>query len=98
MTHEDLIAAVHDNAQRCKSNTHRIDELKERQDKLDDLVASMSTIADRQSHMEGELAEIKQDVRTIVSKPAKRWDAVVDRIIMLIIGAACTYLLTRLGL
>lgn len=31
-------------------------------------------------------------------KPAKRWDSIVDKIIMLIVGAIMTFLFTQLGI
>ena len=98
MTHEELIAAAHDNAQRSKSNTHRIDRLEERQDSLDKLVASVAEMATKQNVMEGDIAEIKSDVKKITSKGAARWDGIVDKMLFSVAAALATYIVMRLGL
>lgn len=97
MTHEELIAAAHDNAQRSKSNTHRIDRLEERQDSLDKLVASVAEMATKQTVMEGDIAEIKSDVKKITSKSAARWDAVVDKVLLGAVAAIVAYIAAQLG-
>ena len=97
MTHEELIAAAHDNAQRSKSNTHRIDRLEERQDSLDKLVASVAEMATKQTVMEGDIAEIKSDVKKITSKGAARWDAIVDKVLLGAVAAIVGYIMLRLG-
>ena len=63
---------------RCKSNTHRIDELQEHQSALDRLVTSVEVLATKQETVEGDVKEIKEDVKTITGKAGKRWDSLVD--------------------
>ena len=101
MTHEEQIAALQmcvEANDRSKSNTHRIDRLEERQDNRDKLVSSVSVMAEKQERMEGDIGEIKTDVRTLTQKPAKRWDAIVDKVIMLVVGAVVAFLLAKIGL
>ena len=100
MTHEELIemhAMVHDADQRSKSNTHRLDKMEERQDNLDKLVTSVSVMAEKQDRMETDIGEIKTDVRTMAQKPAKRWESVVDKVLMVLVGAIATYAALKLG-
>lgn len=97
MTHEELIAAAHDNAQRSKSNTHRIDRLEERQDSLDKLVASVAEMATKQNVMEGDISEIKSDVKKITEKSGLRWESVVDKIILVAVAAIVGAVMIRLG-
>lgn len=82
---------------RSKSNTHRIDRLEERQDNLDKLVTSVSVMAEKQDRMETDIGEIKTDVRTMAQKPAKRWESVVDKVLMVLVGAIATYAALKLG-
>ena len=84
--------------QRCKSNTHRLDEVEKRQDNLDKLAASVSLLAEREERVETDVKEIKTDVKALAEKPGKRWDAIVDKIIMLTLGAVMAYLFTKVGL
>ena len=98
MTHEELIAAAHDNAQRSKSNTHRIDRLEARQDSLDTLLTSVAEMATKQNVMEGDIAEIKSDVKRITAIPARRWEGVVEKTLLTAAAALAAYVLMRLGL
>ena len=83
---------------RCRSNTHRIDDLEKRQDNLDELVSTVKVLAVREENVESDVKEIKSDVKELASKPAKRWDSVVDKIIMIVIAAVVGYILAHFGL
>lgn len=82
---------------RSKSNTHRIDEVERRQDNLDDLVGTVKVLACREETMEKDVKEIKKDVKELTGKSGKRWDAIVDKILLTAIGAILLYILARLG-
>ena len=98
MTHEELIALTHDNEQRSKSNTHRIDKLEEQQKQLSDLVSAVAVLAERQNQIGDDVNSIKRELKSIAEKPAKRWDGIVDKIISTIIAAIMGYALARIGL
>jgi seryl-tRNA synthetase len=84
--------------QRSEYYGHRMDQIEVRQDKLDKLVASVQKLADRQESVEGDVKEIKTDVRTLLAKPGKRWDAIVDKLIWALLAAALGVLTAYLGL
>jgi seryl-tRNA synthetase len=84
--------------QRSEYYGHRMDQIEVRQDKLDKLVASVQKLADRQESVEGDVKEIKTDVRTLLAKPGKRWDAIVDKLIWALLAAVLGFLAARLGL
>lgn len=79
---------------RAKSNTHRIEKLERRQDDLDKLAAAVEVLASRERSVETDVKEIKADVKTITQKSGKRWDAMLDRVLYILIGAAVSLLLT----
>ena len=91
----DRLTKVED---RAKSNTHRIESLEKRQDDTEKLVTSVAIIAEKQKDMEGDVKEMKCDVKKLIEKPAKRWDGVVDKIIYVVVGAVVAYLLAKGGL
>lgn len=97
MTHEELIALTHDNEQRSKSNTHRIDKLEEQQKQLSDLVSAVAVLAERQNQIGDDVNSIKREIKVLAEKPAKRWDGVIDKIISAIIAAIMGYALARIG-
>jgi len=91
----DRLTKVED---RAKSNTHRIESLEKRQDDTEKLVTSVAIIAEKQKDMEGDVKEMKCDVKKLIEKPAKRWDGVVEKIIYAVVGAVVAYLLAKGGL
>ena len=83
---------------RSKSNTHRLDDLERRQDNLDDLVSTVKVLAVREEAVENDVKEIKNDVKSLTSKPGQRWDSLMDKIIWAVAGAVLAFLLAKIGL
>ena len=83
---------------RTKSNAHRIDELERRADNTEKLVTSVALIAEKQSHMEGDVREMRSDIKKLVEKPGKRWDSIVEKVLYTVVGAVVAYLLAKGGL
>jgi predicted nucleic acid-binding Zn-ribbon protein len=82
---------------RAKSNTHRLDEVVRRQNHLEELVISVKTLAIRQERVEADVKEIKKDVKELTGKPGKRWDAIVEKALLTVVGAILLYILAKLG-
>lgn len=83
--------------QRSKSNTKRIDKLDRRQEELIVLANSIKIIAEREEHLEKSVDEIKNDVKEMKDKPAKRMDYIIDTIIKIVLGAVVGYVMLKLG-
>jgi predicted nucleic acid-binding Zn-ribbon protein len=83
---------------RSKSNTLRINELKERQDNFDELVSSVKVLAEREVRLEDDVKEIKADVKELTAIPAKRWEAVVTKVITVIAAAVVGFILAKIGM
>lgn len=98
MTEEEktILLTRHDG--QLQRHEGRIKELERRQDDLEKLASGVSCLAQRQEDMDADLKEIKKDVKLLAEKPAKRWDAAVEKLILAVIGAIAGYILTRLGL
>lgn len=84
--------------ERSKSNSHRLDSVEKRQEEIGELVTSMATMAQRQATMERDVGEIKVKIDAIAAKPGKRWDAIVDKVLLGIVAALVAYALAQLGL
>lgn len=91
---EHRLTSVED---RSKSNSHRLEEVERRQDNLDKLATSVEVLALREAAVESDVKEIKSDVKAIAAKPGKRWDGLVDKIILVVATALVTWLLTQAG-
>lgn len=94
LEHEQRLTEVEE---RSKSNMHRIDDLEKRQDNLDELVSTVKVLAVREENVESNVKEIKSDVKSLTSKPAKRWDDMVDKITMLLVAAVVGFILAKIG-
>ncbi len=95
MEFEHRLTVVED---RSKSNTRRLDELEKRQDDLDELVGTVKVLAVREENVENDVKEIKNDVKTLTSKPGQRWESLVSQIITIIIAAVAGFILAKIGL
>lgn len=95
LEHEKRLTEVE---QRSKSNAHRLDDVEKKQDDLSELVGTVRVLALREKNVENDVKEIKDDVKTLTSKPGKRWDALVSQIITLVVAAVVGYVLAHIGL
>jgi predicted nucleic acid-binding Zn-ribbon protein len=95
MEHERRLTEVEE---RAKSNTHRLDKVEKQQDEFVDLVTSVKVLAEREQNVENDVKEIKSDVKSLTGKPGKRWDSLVDKIIVALTAAIIGFLLSQIGL
>ena len=95
MEHEKRLTQVEE---RSKSNTKRLDEVEKRQNDLDDLIGTVKVLAVREENVETDVKEIKADVKSLTSKPGKRWDSLVDKIILTVAAAVLGFFLAHFGL
>ena len=95
MEHEKRLTQVEE---RSKSNTKRLDEVENRQDNLDELVSTVKVLAVREENVETDVKEIKVDVKSLTSKPGKRWDSLVDKIILTVASVVLGFFLAHFGL
>lgn len=84
--------------ERAKSNSKRLDKVEQHQSEFVDLVISVKTLAEREQNVENDVKEIKSDVKSLASKPGKKWDNLIDKITVALIGAIIGLLLSQLGL
>lgn len=95
MEHERRLTEVEE---RSKSNSHRLDDMEKRQDNLDELVSTVKVLAYREEKVESDVKEIKNDVKTLTGKSGKRWDSLVDKIILTVAAAIVGFILAKIGL
>lgn len=83
---------------RSKSNQHRLDDLEKRQDNLEELTSTVKVLAVREENVESDVKEMKDDVKSLLNKPAKRWDELVNKIILTVAAAVVGFILAKFGL
>ena len=69
------------------SNRHSLEDIEKRQDNLDELVKSVALFAQEQEYIKEDVKEIKADVKALTDKPAKRWESLVDKLLLVAAGA-----------
>lgn len=74
----------------------------DKQDKMIESVRMLATsvekLAMKQDTMETKLGDLCTDVDEIKSKPAKRWEGIVEKAIFTVVGAFVAYVLAQLGI
>ena len=83
---------------RSKSNSHRLKTLEQRQEDMTQLVTSVAAIAQKQRDMDDDVQEIKSEVKAINMKPAKRWESIVEKAVLAVVGVLVAYMAVKLGL
>ena len=83
---------------RCKSNTHRIDKLEQSTEAINQLAANMAVMVEKQDRVADAVDKLDGKVTVLESKPYKRWDGLVDKLILVAATAIVTYLLAQVGI
>ena len=70
-----------------ESLDNRLSVVERDQRALSDLTTSVRVLASDQGHLKDDVGEIKSDVKSLMAKPAKRWDGLVDKLLFVLAGA-----------
>lgn len=89
-----------------KKRIELLEEWKEKSSKFhEDFYKYQRVQIERDARLDERLINMDNNLRKVVEwqeeqqkKPAKRWESIVDKLIMLFVGAVCTYVLTKIGL
>lgn len=97
MTKEELqrLIKVED---REKSNTKRLNEHDMQIKELSNVYIALTKVNDKVDNVEKDVIEMKDDLKDIKNKPAKRWESIVDKIIFTILGIIIAYLFSKIGM
>ena len=105
MTSEEWIIKLTEVEARSRRNEGRIRDLETGQEALRELATAVKVLAGEQQHQTGQLSAVQRDLQTLDGKvdalerrPARRWDALVEKVILAVSTAVVTYFLTRMGL
>lgn len=98
MNQDEMAEKIKEALDSTKSAHKRLDRMEKRQDDLEELTKAFSVMQNEQEHIKTDVGEIKDDVKQLVSKPAKRWDSIVDKGLAVIVGAVIGLLLNGGGI
>ena len=89
----DLIKDLAETKATCRSNSDRIVELSKQYETLHSIATSVEVLANKVTSLAQDMAEVKSSINDIESKPIKRYDGIVDKIILTVITAVVTWIL-----
>lgn len=95
LSFEHRLTAVED---RAKANQRRIEKLETSTKALNRLASSMEVMAEKQERMADAVDELDSKVTALEAKPAKRWDELMNKLILVAATAFVTWLVSRAGL
>ena len=76
----------------------RVDEIEKRQQDMQELINSVGLLAQRMGTVEGNVKEMRGDLRSLMEKPGKRWDSVVEKTLLVVVGAVVAWILSQVGI
>ena len=82
---------------RGKSNTRRLDKLEALTEVVHELATTMKLMAEKQERTAEVVERLDSKITNIEQEPAKRWKAVVEKVILTIVGAVVGAVLVQLG-
>lgn len=84
ITNEHRLTVVEDRSLR---NEGRIKKLENEHEVLHDMAKSLAVMAEKQSSMGESVDRLEHKVDTLESKPGKRWEGLMDKILFAVAGA-----------
>lgn len=97
MTEQEISVRLTENDERLHACVKRLEAVERRQDALDKLVTAVEVLAVRQESVEDNVREVRAAVQGIAEKPARRWEALVDRALYLLLGAVFSLMAQGVG-
>lgn len=91
ITNEHRLTVVEDRSLR---NEGRIKDLEKEHSVLHDMAKSLAVMAEKQSSMGESVDRLEHKVDTLESKPGKRWDGLVDKILFAVAGAFIAWMVS----
>lgn len=65
---------------------------------INDLAMSVRDLTNAQTCMQGKVNDLCEDMEDIKTKPGRRWESVVDKLLMVAVGAIAGAVLAKIGL
>jgi len=104
MNNDEMVTKITEVEQRSKSNTKRIDKLEETNEALTNLTTSVRELVIKQNYTKESIDKLDKRVSgigtridNIEQKPAKRWDSIVEKIILTIIALLIGFIFAKIG-
>lgn len=94
---ESVALKLQETTDRSTRNEGRIKKLEAESSVLHQLATSVAVMAEQMKTMNENVLTLTSEVDELREKPGKRWDGLIDKIVLIIASAVLTYALTKLG-
>lgn len=84
--------------QQAKTLFNRISQQEEMTRSVQELALSVRDLANAQANTQGDVKSLRKDVDAIKAVPGKRWESVVEKTLLVVVGALAGYVLNVMGL
>lgn len=98
MDSEQLAIKLQETTDRSLRNEGRIKKLEGEHDVLQKLATSVAVMAEQIKNMNSSVSTLSEKVDKLEEKPAKRWDSMIDKIIITVAAALVGFVLAHFGL
>lgn len=98
MDNEQYAIKLQEVTDRSLRNEGRIRKLETEHEVLHELATSVAVMAQRMETMNQNVTTLTNKVDEIENKPAKRFDAIVDKAVWAVLGAVLAFILKGVGL
>lgn len=88
MSNDEIIKAIAENAQRSKSNSHRIDDLEKNGELLHKMVTALEVLATQQKNVAEQVEKIDSKVTRLEQSPIKRIYTLIGYLVAALCSAA----------
>lgn len=95
---EQLTVKLAELEQRTKSNTRRVEALERGQEALNRLTTAVEVLVREQQRIREDLGEVGRKLDAVEKRPMRRWEAVTEKLLLVLVSALATYVLTGVGL
>lgn len=93
MTDEDIAVALEGHGHEIKSLKHRMEEVEESNKALTQLATAVEVLATKQDAVGHNVETLTTKFDALASKPGKRWDGLVDKLIYAAVGAFIAWII-----
>ena len=97
MTIEDIAIKLQETTDRSFRNEGRIKKLESESDVLHQLATSVAVMAEQMKTMNTSVSTLTSEVEELKDKPSKRWEGLVNTIIVGVASALLAFLLGKFG-
>jgi hypothetical protein len=94
---ESVALKLQETTDRSTRNEGRIKKLEAESSVLHQLATSVAVMAEQMKTMNENVLTLTSEVDELREKPGKRWDGLIDKIVLIIASAVLTYALTKFG-